>query len=569
MARYRGRHVAAKQAGRTGRRSWRSSRLRRGLGGTAVAAVAMAALTASQAPGLEHTEPDRSQGRAGTSPGGDGAGDGSYHTELPPLKSPHPPGSSPSMPDPAGAESGIPATVLAAYKKAARDLRADVPGCGLRWELLAAIGKVESGQARGGDVTADGTTRKPILGPVLNGGEFARISDTDGGKWDGDSRYDRAVGPMQFIPSTWARWGADGNGDGTKDPNNIHDAALAAGRYLCADGRALDRKADLDRAILSYNNSRDYLRTVLAWYEFYREGTHKVPDGSAALPTSPGSGNSRKPGAGSSDRADKPGKPSKGGGKDGGSGGNGSAPAPGGGSGTPSPSPTPTPTPTAPADLQPVGASEFSAPVGGKFEKRPEVRVLTSEGKPVKGVKVEFTLEGETGAHFGEDATTAEVSTAADGTATAPAIEAGEQPGAFTVKAKAAKLTALSFDAEVVEPQSDTLVRTGDAALETATGAEFGEQVEVKTSLDSSAAPHAAVRATMVTEGEKPEENTVGPYFTDSAGETIRTVTLRADGEGVLTLPKITADDEAGTYLLRLDSVAGGGTLTLELKVTD
>ncbi|OEV19807.1 hypothetical protein AN219_27625, partial [Streptomyces nanshensis] len=75
--------------------------------------------------------------------------------------------------------------------------------------------------ARGGDLRSDGTTRRPILGPVLDGDGFARITDTDGGAWDGDTRFDRAVGPMQFIPGTWRSWGADGNGDGRKDPHNI------------------------------------------------------------------------------------------------------------------------------------------------------------------------------------------------------------------------------------------------------------------------------------------------------------------------------------------------------------
>lgn len=124
--------------------------------------------------------------------------------------------------------------MLAAYRRAEQAVGASDPRCGLRWQLLAAIGKVESGQARGGQVDAAGTTLRPILGPVLDGNGFANISDTDGGAYDGDARYDRAVGPMQFIPSTWAAWGQDGNGDGKRDPGNVYDAALAAGRYLCS-----------------------------------------------------------------------------------------------------------------------------------------------------------------------------------------------------------------------------------------------------------------------------------------------------------------------------------------------
>lgn len=142
---------------------------------------------------------------------------------------------------------------------------------------------------------AHGTTLTPILGPVLNGAGFANIPDTDNGVYDGDRSYDRAVGPMQFIPSTWAHWGKDGNGDGRRDPANIYDAALAAGYYLCAGPRDLSVKADLDRAILSYNHSDTYLRTVLSWLEFYRKGSHPVADGKGTVPKSPGAGGPNKP----------------------------------------------------------------------------------------------------------------------------------------------------------------------------------------------------------------------------------------------------------------------------------
>src|SRR2546428_764976 len=82
--------------------------------------------------------------------------------------------------------------------------------------------------ARSGVVDANGTTVSPILGPVLDGNGFAAIPDTDGGRLDGNQVWDRAVGPMQFLPSTWTTWSADGNGDHRADPNNVFDASLAA-----------------------------------------------------------------------------------------------------------------------------------------------------------------------------------------------------------------------------------------------------------------------------------------------------------------------------------------------------
>ncbi|MBZ9641210.1 lytic murein transglycosylase, partial [Streptomyces sp. PSKA30] len=265
-------------------------RLRKGAMNTTVAAVAVAALAASQGPGLVTDDSGR-QSATGTqpspdTPAGDSAtGDSPYYTDLPPLDSPTPSPSATADPITGDAAAGIPATVLDAYKKAADELRASKPGCNLPWELLAAIGKVESGQARGGNVDANGTTITAILGPQLNGNGFANISDTDNGRYDGDSAYDRAVGPMQFIPSTWAWAGRDGNDDGLKDPNNIYDAALAAGHYLCRFGWDLSTDSDLNSAILSYNNSTDYLNTVLSWLEYYRKGTHEVPDGTGQLPS--------------------------------------------------------------------------------------------------------------------------------------------------------------------------------------------------------------------------------------------------------------------------------------------
>ncbi|WDV56779.1 lytic murein transglycosylase [Streptomyces coeruleorubidus] len=239
----------------------------------------MAALTASQAPGAFPARASVPAPRQ--APAQDGpsvSGDAPYRTELPPLRTGKGAGGGAGHQVLGGA---LPASVFAAYRRAEERLAREAPGCRLRWQLLAAIGQVESGQARGGRVTSDGTTVAPILGPRLDGVAFALIRDTDGGAHDGDTAYDRAVGPMQFIPSTWARWGADGNGDGRTDPNNVFDAALAAGRYLCAGGRDLSVPAQLDRAILGYNQSTAYLRTVRAWYAYFLEGHRVVPDGSA------------------------------------------------------------------------------------------------------------------------------------------------------------------------------------------------------------------------------------------------------------------------------------------------
>ncbi|MEU0004328.1 lytic murein transglycosylase [Streptomyces sp. NPDC006314] len=255
---------------------------RRGARSTAVAAAAMAALTASQAPGAvtaQASEPARKAAPA--EPGPSVSGDTPYRTDLPPLRTHE------KVPAQGVAGGALPATVFAAYRRAEAELARTAPGCRLRWQLLAAIGQVESGQARGGRVTSDGTTVTPILGPRLTGGAFAVVPDTDGGAHDGDAAYDRAVGPMQFIPSTWARWGADGNGDGHADPDNVYDAALAAGRYLCAGGRDLSNPAGLDGAILGYNHSDAYLRTVKAWYAYYLTGHRVVPDASAESPGRP------------------------------------------------------------------------------------------------------------------------------------------------------------------------------------------------------------------------------------------------------------------------------------------
>ncbi|MDQ1629386.1 MAG: hypothetical protein QOI54_3130 [Actinomycetota bacterium] len=172
-----------------------------------------------------------------------------------------------------GSPTTIPGPVLAAYRAAAATVAGDDPGCRLTWPVLAGIGKVESGHARGGVLDAGGRTLAPILGPLLDGSPgVAAIPDTDGGRWDGDSVWDRAVGPMQFIPSSWRVHAADGNRDGVSDPSNVFDATLAAARYLCTGDRDLSVAGDLRQAVFGYNHSSAYVATVLAWASVYATG---------------------------------------------------------------------------------------------------------------------------------------------------------------------------------------------------------------------------------------------------------------------------------------------------------
>lgn len=167
----------------------------------------------------------------------------------------------------AGAKVGIPATAMQAYGYAEVVLARTTPACQLRWTTLAAIGKVESGHgsANSAVLGADGQAQPPIIGLPLDGqGGRMMIADTDRGQLDGDQRYDRAIGPMQFIPTTWAEIGADADNNGVKDPNDLDDAALAAGNYLCKGGRNLSAAEDWWNAILSYNDVRRYAQDVFS-----------------------------------------------------------------------------------------------------------------------------------------------------------------------------------------------------------------------------------------------------------------------------------------------------------------
>ncbi|MFD6589587.1 lytic murein transglycosylase [Streptomyces anulatus] len=551
-------------------------RLRKGATTTAVAAAAVAALAASQAPAATLADgpagggDPKAAGEDTASAADDGAATGNspYYTDLPPLVTPDKPGSSSNLPVTGSAEAGIPASILAAYKQAEQTVATTDPSCRLPWQLLAAIGKVESGQARGGRVDTNGTTISPILGPALNGQGFALIKDTDGGAYDSDAVHDRAVGPMQFIPSTWASWGQDANGDGRKDPNNIYDAALAAGRYLCANDRDLAIAADLDKAVLSYNRSNEYLRTVRSWFSYYQRGTHEIPDGTGRLPTAPSTPTpSPNPGTPSPGATPSP-KPSptKPGGK----------PTPGPskpGDGSTSPKPKPPTSKPTPAEtfgsLENAGTGPLRATAGQAFDERVAVLARNALGAPLGKVSVTFTVTGNTGTLFAGGKKTVTVRTGADGTATAPELKAGEKAGEFTVTAVAGtgRPRTLTYAATVTARQADTIARTDEKALVAAPGEKFADAVTVKATYKDAAAAGVAVTATMVKDPLGLFDNDKGPYFKDAVGKPARTLTtLTTDAEGVLRLPEIFADGTEGTYLLRL-TTEGGASVVIELTI--
>src|SRR5256886_75350 len=104
---------------------------------------------------------------------------------------------------------------------------------GIPWQVLAAINKIESNFGQD-------------MGPSSAG----------------------AVGWMQFMPSTWLRWGVDADGDGIADPWNATDAIYAAARYLAAAGG----QTDIARGVFAYNHADWYVREVLDLAQVYGQG---------------------------------------------------------------------------------------------------------------------------------------------------------------------------------------------------------------------------------------------------------------------------------------------------------
>ena len=241
----------------------------------------------------------------------------------------------------------IPSAALAAYQRAETVINEADKSCNITWQLVAAIGRVESDHGRyGGNVLDDeGVARPGIYGIALNGKRgTALIRDTDAGQFDKDTTFDRAIGPMQFIPSTWSVVGVDADGDGQRNPQDIDDAALGSAVYLCSGEDDLSTTAGQEKAVFRYNNSTEYVDLVLSIMDAYMSGDYtSVPTNTLAAATFAPDPSYTPP---------KPPKPTRspqqGGQQQ-------PATSPGGGSSEPAPAPAP----------EPTSPAEPSGPVGG------------------------------------------------------------------------------------------------------------------------------------------------------------------------------------------------------------
>src|SRR6266511_5255335 len=116
---------------------------------------------------------------------------------------------------------------------------------GIPWQVLAAINKIESNFGRN-------------MGPSSAG----------------------AIGWMQFMPSTWLRWGTDADGSGTADPWNPVDAIYSAARYLAASGAS----SDIRQAVFSYNHAWWYVNDVIELAQLYGSSNTALADASQPQP---------------------------------------------------------------------------------------------------------------------------------------------------------------------------------------------------------------------------------------------------------------------------------------------
>jgi hypothetical protein len=254
--------------------------LRRPAGRMVAAGVVLALLPGTAFAAGRYVVPAVSEARAGESapPPPPEATPGVIETgaapvpQAPPTSFSPPPGTRERPSDVLAAWAGpravklnIPPVSMQAYGYAELITARTTPGCKLTWTTLAGIAKIESDHGRNGGslVQEDGKSVPAIVGPPLDGqSDRQAIKDTDGGAIDTDKTWDRAVGPMQFLPSTWKQFAVDADADGVKDVNDIDDASLTAATYLCANGRDLSTVEGWNAAIHAYNIPDAYRTSV-------------------------------------------------------------------------------------------------------------------------------------------------------------------------------------------------------------------------------------------------------------------------------------------------------------------
>ncbi|MEW9534150.1 NlpC/P60 family protein [Microbispora sp. NPDC049125] len=146
-----------------------------------------------------------------------------------------------------GQARGIPPDYLRLYQQAGQ-------AYGIPWQVLAGIGKAESNHGRG-----------------------------DGAGIRAGANLAGAMGPMQFLGTTWKTYGVDGNGDGRTDVYDPADAIPSAAKYLKASGAP----GDLYRAVWRYNHADWYVRRVLAFAREYSGSFGTVGEELCALPAAP------------------------------------------------------------------------------------------------------------------------------------------------------------------------------------------------------------------------------------------------------------------------------------------
>jgi membrane-bound lytic murein transglycosylase B len=315
------------------------SRARFGRGQKAIALVPLAVLSAAWTATIAGTGPGTALADASTNPTlPDGSSVPTQAIKAPASVSSAGGIAPDSDPEPHSATmvstasvSGIPSAALAAYQRAETVINAADKSCHLTWQLIAAIGRVESdhGRVHGNTLDDQGVARPGIFGPALDGKHgTSSIADTDAGQYDADDAWDRAVGPMQFIPSTWSVVGVDADGDGQRNPQDINDAALATAVYLCSGDDDLSTVTGQRAAVYRYNHSTSYVDLVLSIAKAYLAGEftsvpngttsagYLVPDPVSTGPAHPGKAKGKKhhgtqqtgnaPDTGSDEPADKP-----------------------------------------------------------------------------------------------------------------------------------------------------------------------------------------------------------------------------------------------------------------------